>query len=88
MAIGRTIALAVIHAAFRLLTAFHRGRLVSVQNYSSYYWHGYGGQRGMNQMTQNVIQEAPTGGSGESEGALSLGQIKITATVNVTFEIE
>ncbi|MCB1593005.1 MAG: SIMPL domain-containing protein [Alphaproteobacteria bacterium] len=61
---------------------------ISVQNYSSYYWHGYGGQRGMNQMTQNVIQEAPTGGSGESEGALSLGQIKITATVNVTFEIE
>ena len=32
MAIGRTIALAVIHAAFRLLTALHRGRLVSGQN--------------------------------------------------------
>ncbi|WP_223479705.1 hypothetical protein [Oricola indica] len=32
MAIGRTIALAVIQAAFRLLTALHRGRLVSGQN--------------------------------------------------------
>ncbi|MCB1681376.1 MAG: SIMPL domain-containing protein [Alphaproteobacteria bacterium] len=61
---------------------------INVQNYSSYYWHGYGGQRGMNQMTQNVIQEAPASSGGEGEGALALGQINITATVNVTFEIE
>ncbi len=61
---------------------------INTQNFSSYYWHGYGGGRNLNQMTQNVIQEATPPSGGEGEGALSLGQINISASVQVTFEIE
>ncbi|MBK6896496.1 MAG: SIMPL domain-containing protein [Alphaproteobacteria bacterium] len=62
---------------------------VNTQNFSSFYWHGYGGgPRAYNQMTQNVIQEAAPPAGGEGEGALALGQINITASVQVTFEIE
>lgn len=62
---------------------------VNTQNFSSFYWHGYGGgPRAYNQMTQNVIQEAAPPSGGEGGDALALGQINITASVQVTFEIE
>ena len=38
-------------------------------------------------MSQNVVQNAG-GGSAESEGTLSIGQISVMATVNVSFLIE
>lgn len=61
---------------------------VNTQNFSSFYWHGYGGARNFNQMTQNVIQEAAPPSGGEGGDALALGQININASVQVTFEIE
>lgn len=62
---------------------------INTQSYSAYFSHGYGGgARGHNQMTQNVMQEAAPTGGGEGESALALGQINVTASVQVTFEIE
>lgn len=61
---------------------------INTQSYSAYFSHGYGGARGHNQMTQNVMQEAAPPGGGEGESALALGQINVTASVQVTFEIE
>jgi hypothetical protein len=45
----------------------------------------WGGRRG-NQMTQNVMGEAPSGGGEGSEG-FAPGQISVTASVNVSFEL-
>ena len=39
-----------------------------------------------NMMTQNISQAGPSGDA--SEGHLSVGQISVTATVNVTFALE
>lgn len=62
---------------------------INTQSYSAYFSHGHGGgARGFNQMAQNVVQEAAAPGGAEGESALSLGQINVTASVQVTFEIE
>ena len=63
---------------------------INAENYSSYYWHGsYGSQRGNNSyMSQNVIQQAPSAPTESSTGDLSIGQINVSAQVNVTYELE
>lgn len=65
---------------------------INAENYSSYYWHGSygGGQRGNNSyMSQNVVQQAPSSPSeGDNTGDLAIGQINVTAQVNVTYELE
>lgn len=60
---------------------------INVENYSSFYWHGYS-RRGQGAMMQNVIQQAPSQPSGAGDGALALGQINISAIVRVTYKIE
>jgi uncharacterized protein len=68
------------------------GKPISIhaENYSSYYWHGsYGSQRGNNSyMSQNVIQQAPAAPFEGNTGDLSIGQINVSAQVNVTYELE
>jgi uncharacterized protein len=63
---------------------------INTENYSSYYWHGsYDLQRGGNSMSQNVIQQAPEAQREEGDtGGLAMGQINVSATVNVTYQLE
>ncbi|MGN7437303.1 MAG: SIMPL domain-containing protein [Alcanivorax sp.] len=61
---------------------------INANQWTSFYHHG-SGQRAGNTMMQNTIQSAPAGnGAGSDGSALALGQINITAQVNVTYEIE
>lgn len=61
---------------------------INTENYSAFYWHGHGGRRsGQNRMTQNVVQQTPSPTAGQADG-LALGQINISATIRVTYEIE
>jgi hypothetical protein len=60
---------------------------INTESYSSFYWAG-SSRRGQNQMTQNYIQQAPSSASGGSGDSLALGQINISATVHVVYEIE
>jgi len=64
---------------------------IGTQQHYSYYWHSsYGHNRGQNSyMSQNASFSAPAqmpseGGSGE----LAIGQISVSATVNVTYELQ
>ena len=65
---------------------------INVQDFGGYYswaWNGWG-SRG-NNLYANNIQNAVQGGGGESEVAgetVSLGQIAVSATVNVSFLIQ
>ena len=63
---------------------------INTQNYSSYSWHGsYDSQRGGNYMMQNAIQQAPAVPGQEGDpGSLAMGQISVSATVNVTYQLE
>ena len=62
---------------------------INTENYSSYYWHGlYDSQRGNSYMSQNVIQQAPEASREGDTGGLAMGQIKVSATVNVTYQLE
>jgi uncharacterized protein len=65
---------------------------ISSENYSSYYWHDSYGQRGYggsnNYMAQNTVQQAPAQPMEGDTGDLSIGQINVSATVNVTYELE
>lgn len=63
---------------------------INAENYSSYYWHGsYGSQRGNNSyMSQNVVQQAPAAPTESDTGELAIGQINVSAQVNVTYELE
>lgn len=62
---------------------------VNTQSYAAYFSRGYGGSaRGFSQMAQNIIQEAAPPSGSEGESPLALGQISVTASVQVTFEIE
>ena len=68
-----------------------RGRVFSIsENYSGGWWGWTGGNwrsRGGGGMQQNVLQNA--GGTAESgDSTLSVGQISVSATVNVSFGIE
>jgi uncharacterized protein YggE len=48
-------------------------------------WWGWGGRGSY--MTQNTIQQAPSGGGGEGGEALPLGQIAVRAQVSVVFDM-
>ncbi len=65
---------------------------INTENYSSYYWHGsYNSQRGgnyMSQMSQNAAQQAPTAPVEGDTGGLAIGQINVSAQVNVTYQLE
>jgi hypothetical protein len=62
---------------------------INTENYSSYNWHGsYDSQRGGNNMMQNAIQQAPEASSEGDTSSLAMGQIKVSATVNVTYQLE
>lgn len=69
-----------------------RGRAVRISESSGWNWGGWAGRyRNEGQlMQQNVMQVAPrSGGQGEGgEGDLSVGQISITATISVDFQLE
>lgn len=53
--------------------------------YSPYSWWWRGRN---NSMSQNVIQAAPSGGSGASDGPNAPGQIAVSASVTVSFEMK
>ena len=65
------------------------GSPMSIQEGYSGWWSPYSswwGSRGGSQMVQNVVQEPGARGAGPDD-ALVPGQISVTATVNVTFEL-
>ena len=39
-------------------------------------------------MSQNVVQNSQGGNAGESDSGIALGQIKVNATVSVSFELK
>lgn len=60
---------------------------INATNYSSYY--GSSSSRGgHNNMMQNTIQNAPSSSSSRGDGALALGQINVSAQINVTYELK
>lgn len=59
---------------------------INTENYSVFHWSG-SARGGRNMMMQNAIQESGSGGSSEG-GGLAIGQINVSATVRVTYEIE
>ena len=64
---------------------------ISAENYSSYYWHdSYGQRNGGNSYmaAQNAVQQAPAAPMEGDTGDLAIGQINVSATVNVTYELE
>jgi len=66
------------------------GKPRSIQEGYAGWWSSYGGWWGRgygNAASQNVIQQAPGGGS-DTEGALAPGTISVKASVSVTFELE
>ncbi|MGJ7501587.1 SIMPL domain-containing protein [Variovorax sp. RHLX14] len=69
-----------------------RGKAIRISENSGWNWGGwsarYRGDQSM--MQQNVIQSAPRSeGQGEgADGDLSVGQISVTATINVDFQLE
>ena len=65
-------------------------RVGKVQSITESSWGGYWGSRGFGGMAQNVFQNAVAAEPPpEPEGGeLSVGQISITATVNVSFQLE
>lgn len=60
---------------------------INATNSSSYYRSG-GSRRGHNSMMQNTIQNAPSPSSGGGDGALALGQINVSAQINVIYELK
>ncbi len=66
------------------------GRTVLIREDRSGWWSSYGGWWGGGRggyMSQNVMQNAPAGGT-PAEGVLAPGQISVTAHVTVTFELD
>ncbi len=62
---------------------------ISAENYSSYYWHDSYSQRGYNNyMAQNTMQQATAPQQEGDTGDLAIGQINVSATVSVTYELE
>lgn len=65
-----------------------RGKVYSINaTEGGGWWSASGGYLAARAMSQNVVQNAG-GGSDETGGTLSIGQISVTATVNVSFLIE
>jgi uncharacterized protein YggE len=62
------------------------GKVLSISENT---WGGYWNPRGYNNMSQNVMQNAIAAEpAGDPESGLSVGQISITATVQVSFQLE
>ena len=59
---------------------------INTENYSVFRWSG-SSQRGQHRMMQNAIQESGSGDASQG-GGLAIGQINVSATVRVTYEIE
>jgi uncharacterized protein YggE len=51
------------------------------------YWGYSGGNSYGNGVSQNAAQTIPSGGEGDDQGGLPLGQIAVRANVNVTFDL-
>ena len=66
----------------RMIADQHSGRWW--YPYGSWWGNSWGGRGGFN--AQNVVQSA--GGGGGGSGSIALGQISVTASVSVTFELE
>ncbi len=67
------------------------GKPYSIQENRSGWWSGYNsrwGSRWSGGMAQNTIQNIDSPSSSETDGAISLGQIKVNATVTVSFELK
>ena len=67
------------------------GKARTIQEQTSGGYWGWSGNSNYyaNAMSQNVMQAAPAGGGGDAnDGNLAVGMISVTATVNVTFELE
>ncbi|MGD8777879.1 MAG: SIMPL domain-containing protein [Ignavibacteria bacterium] len=63
----------------------------NIQENSSGWWSNYNrrwGSRWSGGLSQNVIQNVDSPDSFESDGSMALGQIKISATVTVSFELK
>ncbi|MDQ0568990.1 uncharacterized protein YggE [Variovorax paradoxus] len=69
-----------------------RGKAMRISENTGWNWGGWSGRyRGdQGQMQQNVMQSAPnSGGQGDgADGDLSVGQISVTATISVDFQLE
>jgi uncharacterized protein len=69
-----------------------RGRAMRIAEDTGWRWGGWSGsyRGGQNQMQQNVVQSAPnSGGQNDGgDGELSVGQIGVTATISVDFQLE
>ncbi len=64
-------------------TNIQENRLYWWSSYGSWWSGGYGGAQ-----SQNVVQNAGGAPSGDDESSIALGQISVTASVTVTFELE
>jgi uncharacterized protein YggE len=63
-------------------TNIQENRLYSWSSYGSWWGGGYGSA-----MSQNVVQNAGGGPSGDDASSIALGQISVNASVTVTFEL-
>ena len=66
------------------------GKPYSIQENQSGWWSGYNswwGGRWGGSVAQNVVQHAPDG-INDSDNAVALGQIKVNASVSVSFELQ
>lgn len=61
---------------------------INTENYYNYYWNGSAQRGHSSMMMQNVIQNAPGGTAPPDGSTLALGQINISARVQVTYEME
>jgi uncharacterized protein len=62
---------------------------INAENYSSFYWHGnYNSRNSVGYMSQNVVQQAPAAAIHGDTSGLAVGQINVSAQVNVTYELE
>jgi uncharacterized protein YggE len=66
------------------------GKATNIQEQTgSGYWNWGAGRNYLaNAMSQNVAQAVSSGGGESAEGNLAVGMISVTATVNVTFELQ
>ena len=62
---------------------------VSAYNYGGGASYGRGRSRGYGAMTQNVMQNAGSGGDGiGADGTIALGRISVTASVSMAFQLQ
>ncbi len=64
-----------------------RGKALRISESMGWFWRGTT-LRNRDARQQNMVQQAPGGGDTQGEEALAAGQINVTATVDVVFQIE